>query len=77
MLEDCFVMITAKGKSNSICITNISIYDFKTKKTLDRKPFTSERYTHSQEHTYILNELTERVNSNLEKCKQKNKDVMV
>ena len=64
-------MITAKGKEENINITNISIYDFRTKKALDRKPYTSERCTHSQERTYMRNDLTEFVNSNLEKyCKQ-------
>ena len=71
LLEDYFIMITAKGKEENINITNISIYDFKTKKALDRKPYTPTRCTHSQEHTYMLNDLTEFVNSNLEKyCKQ-------
>jgi len=69
--EDYYIMITAKGKETDINITNISIYDFRTKKALDRKPYTSERCTHSQERTCMINDLTGFVNSNLEKyCKQ-------
>ena len=64
---DYFTMITAKGNNNEVNITNISIYDFRSKKALDRIPYTPERCTHSQEHTYMINDLTEFVNSNLKK----------
>ena len=65
-----FIMITAKGKEENLSISNMSIYDFKTKKVLDRKPYTSERCTHSQEPDYIINDLIEFVNSNLKKYLQ-------
>lgn len=50
-------------KNNQLNLTKISIYDFRSKKALDRIPYTSNRCTHSQEHTYSITDLREFVNS--------------